>query len=90
MLPVRAKLHLVTDPKETNAFPSLSFFLFLSRGSVRAKQQSLLCRLHLSGAEFRKPNGDSRLLDTIHKFFSCYLDKAVFTCVLYTVLLLLL
>lgn len=85
---VRAQLHLVADPKEINTLPTLTFLCI--QGSGSAKSQFLLCCLRLRVAEFRKPNGDSRLLDRIHKFFSCYLDKAVFTCVLYTVLLLLL
>lgn len=41
-------------------------------------------------AEFGEPIAPRRLLDKIHEFSSCHLDKAVFTCVLYTVLLLLL
>lgn len=85
---VRAQLHLVTDSKEINTLPTLTFVPIQRSGS--AKSQSLLCCLHWSIAEFRKPDGDSRLLDRIPKFFGCYLDKAVFTCVLYTVLLLLL
>lgn len=40
--------------------------------------------------QFGEPIAPSRLLDKIHEFSSCHLDKAVFTCVLYTVLLLLL
>lgn len=62
--------------------------LFVFRGL--AVLQPLFCCSCLAVAEFRKSIAPSRLLDKIHKFSGCHLDKAVFTCVLYTVLLLLL
>lgn len=75
-------------PGGARALPLLVFAPSWRPGSTDTALVSL--RSHSGVTRFRKPHGDHGLLASIHELFSCYLDKAVLTCVLYTVLLLLL